>query len=455
MVEEIRLPEISENVESGEVLEVLVKVGDFIEAEQSLIELETEKAAFEVPSSVSGKVVEINAKEGDEIKVGQIIAKVDTQAKPEEEKAGESAEEKTRKEEKKETTSDLKQKEVSTEKPSEKREKVEKPEQQKDIARETEVAAETTESKDKQKAVRTVPAAPSVRQLARELGIAIDEVAGSGPGGRISVDDVKRHAKSLIAGAPEVGSTKQVKSLPDFAKWGSIERKAMTTTRKKIADTLSYTWSNVPQVSQYDRADITILEEFRSQYSQKVQEAGGKLTITSILLKVVALALKEFPMFNSSVDAEKQEIIYKQYFNIAVAVDTDRGLLVPVIRDVDKKGILEFSVELTQLAEKARQHKVGPEDMVGGNFTISNLGGVGGTNFAPIIYWPQVAILGVARASKQPVYINDRFEPRLILPLSLSYDHRVIDGVEGLRFLRWIVQMLERPFLLAMHEARG
>jgi len=243
--------------------------------------------------------------------------------------------------------------------------------------------------------------------------------------------------------------------LPDFTKWGNVEKKAMTTTRKKIVDTPRYTWSNVPQVTQYDQADITVLEEFRRQYSQKVEEAGGKLTITSILLRVVALALKEFPIFNASLDTEREEIIYKKYYHIAVAVDTDRGLLVPVIRDVNKKNILELSVELTELAEKARQHKVTPDDMVGGNFTISNLGGIGGTNFAPIIYWPQVAILGVARASQRPVYISGRFEPRLILPLSLSYDHRIIDGTESSRFLRWVAEALEKPFLLAIQEAAG
>jgi pyruvate dehydrogenase E2 component (dihydrolipoamide acetyltransferase) len=442
MVEEVRLPEISENVESGEVIEVLVKVGDFIEADQSLVELETEKAAFEVPSPFGGKIVEINVKEGDQIKVGQTIVKVDTEAKAEE-KGGQPAEPEHEKEQR------------QKEKPAEKKEKVEEPEKQENLVRESEAAAEVEEPQEKAKPARSVPAAPSVRQLARELGVEIGDVAGSGPAGRISADDVKKYAKSLITGAPVSRPAKESRPLPDFAKWGGIERKAMSATRKKIADTLSYTWSNVPQVSQYDQADITILEEFRRQYSQEVEQAGGKLTITSILVKVVASALKEFPIVNASMDAERQEIIYKKYFNIAVAVDTDRGLLVPVIRDADQKSILELSVELTELAQKTREHKISPEDMVGGNFTVSNLGGIGGTNFAPIIYWPQVAILGVARASRRPVYTDAGLEPRLILPLSLSYDHRVIDGVEGLRFLRWIAQTLERPFSLAMQEAGG
>ncbi len=444
MVEEIRLPEISENVESGEVIEILVKTGDFIEVEEPIVELETEKAAFEVPSPVSGKVVEINIKQGQVIKVGQTLIKVDTEAQKGQEKTAPA-----KKPESEDKEPDAEQKVVERP-PSEKI-----PQEAQGKGKSTEVEQVELAEKEPVSTTATAPASPSVRYLARELGIDINEVAGSGPDNRISADDVKKYAKSLIVGAPIPGLKKESRTLPDFEKWGKIERKPMTATRRKIADTLSYTWSNVPQVTQYDQADITILEQFRHQYSQKVEEAGGRLTITSILLKVVASALTEFPIFNASVDVEKEEIIYKKYFNIAVAVDTDRGLLVPVIRDVGKKGILELSVELTHLAEKTRQRKISPEDMVGGNFTISNLGGIGGTNFAPIIYWPQVAILGVARSRKQPVYINGGIEPRLILPLSLSYDHRVIDGIEGLRFLRWIAENLEKPFLLAMHEVKG
>lgn len=444
MVEEIRLPEISENVESGEVIEILVKEGDFIQVEEPVVELETEKAAFEVPSPVSGKVVEINIKQGQVIKVGQTLIKVDTEAQKSQEK-----------------TAPAKKPKSDDKEPAAEQKAVERPPSEK-IPEETEGKEPSGEieqvelaEKEPGPAATAAPASPSVRHLARELGIDINEVAGSGPDGRISADDLKKYAKSLIAGASIAASAIQRKALPDFTKWGDIERKAMTATRRKIADTLSYTWSNVPQVTQYDQADITILEQFRHQYSQKVEEAGGKLTITSILLKVVASALKEFPIFNASVDEEKGEIIYKKYLNISIAVDTDRGLLVPVIRDVDKKSILELSVELTHLAEKTRRHKISPEGMIGGNFTISNLGGIGGTNFAPIIYWPQVAILGVARSRKQPVYINGGFEPRLILPLSISYDHRIIDGTEGLRFLRWIAENLEKPFFLAMHEGQG
>jgi pyruvate dehydrogenase E2 component (dihydrolipoamide acetyltransferase) len=442
MIEEIKLPEISENVESGEVVEILVKIGDFIEAEEPVIELETEKATFDVPAPFKGKVVEINVKQGEQVKVGQTLIKVDTQAQPVQEK---QIPVEITTPEKIETISETK----LTEPPQEKESPIEAETKAPDIQTEQ---SESIEKKP-QLLKTTQSVAPSVRQLADELGIDINTVTGSGPDGRISADDVKKTAKNLILDVQIPEYKVQHKPLPDFSKWGQIERQQLTTTRKRITDTLSYSWSNVPQVTQYDKADITILEEFRCQYLPQVEKAGGKLTITSILLKIVASAMNEFPIFNSSLDTDSNEIIYKKYFNISVAVDTDRGLLVPVIHDVNKKSILELSVELTQLAEKTRQHKVSPDDMVGGNFTISNLGGIGGTNFAPIIYWPQAAILGVARADYQPVFHNESIKYRLFLPLSLSYDHRIIDGAQGVRFLRCVVDNLERPFNIIMQES--
>jgi pyruvate dehydrogenase E2 component (dihydrolipoamide acetyltransferase) len=441
MIEEVRLPEISENVDTGDVIKVLVKPGDFVEKEQSLVELETEKAAFEVPSPVKGKVVEVKISNGDKIKVGQVIVTVDTEAKP-----GEQA----KPQEKEQPKPEKKGPEPEPPPRAETvKQKPRKPEPRKEVSK-PEPQEETIE--EPKAGQQALPAAPSVRQLARDLGVDISKVSGTGPAGRISAEDVKNYVKVTISGGIVPQASVQYRALPDFAKWGDIERHKVTVTRKKIADTLTYTWANVPQVTQYDKADITNLEEFRREYSNKVQQAGGKLTVTSILLKVVASALKEFPVFNASYDAAAEEIIYKKYCHISVAVDTDRGLLVPVVRDVDNKSILELSVELSQLAEKTRQHKVMPDEMVGGNFTISNLGGIGGTYFAPIIYWPQAAILGVARAVRQPVYINGVCEPRLILPLSLSYDHRIIDGVQGLRFIRRIAESLEKPFLLTLGE---
>jgi pyruvate dehydrogenase E2 component (dihydrolipoamide acetyltransferase) len=295
-----------------------------------------------------------------------------------------------------------------------------------------------------------IPAAPNVRRLAREIGVDIHQVVGAGPGGRISMDDVKRHSREMRAVAPAAGRTPAV-SLPDFSRWGQVERRPMSNIRQATARQMAVAWSSIPHVTQFDKADITDLEQLRKRFSKKVEEAGGKLTITAILLKVVAGALKEFPHFNASIDMSGEEIIYKHYYHIGVAVDTDRGLLAPVIRDVDQKNIMELSVELGQIAEKARAKKLGLEDMQGGTFTITNLGGIGGTHFTPIVNAPEVAILGVARSSTEPVFKTDgSFEPRLMLPLALSYDHRLIDGADGARFIRWIVDYLEQPFLTAL-----
>jgi pyruvate dehydrogenase E2 component (dihydrolipoamide acetyltransferase) len=292
-------------------------------------------------------------------------------------------------------------------------------------------------------------AAPSVRRLARELGVSIDQVIGLGPGGRITEDDVKAHTRQIVLKAGAVRGGERT-PLPDFSRWGEIERKPMSGIRRKTAEHLSQAWSTIPHVTQHDRADMSQLELFRKKYEKQVEEAGGVLTVTAILLKIVAAALKMFPQFTSAVEMAAQEIIYRKYVHIGVAVDTDRGLLVPVIRAADTKNIVELSTELKQLAEKARAHKLALEEMQGGTFTITNLGGFGGTYFSPIINWPEVAILGVSRASIRPVFVDDGFEPRLLLPLSLSYDHRAIDGADAIRFLRWIVEALEQPMLMSL-----
>jgi len=447
VIEEVKLPEISENVESGVVIATLVKAGDVVEKEQPLFELETEKATFEVPSPVSGKVVEINVSEEDEIKVGQVIVKIDTDAD-----AAEQEEEKTGQVK---PAPAVEEKAAAGEITEQPKAKEEAPLRVQEKAAAPKAERAQPPRKKKQVPAVAVSAAPAVRRLARELGIDIGQVAGTEPGGRTSAEDVKNHAKSILAGSRPTGAAGMSKPLPDFARWGEVERQPMTVTRKKIAETLSCSWSNIPHVTQHDQADITGLEQFRAEYAERIKQAGGKLTITSILLKVVASALKAFPKFNTSVDAQSNEVIFKKYYHVSVAVDTNRGLLVPVIRDVDKKSILQLSVELTDLAEKARNNKLTPEEVTGGNFTISNLGGIGGTGFTPIIYWPQTAILGVARATEQPAYIGGELRRRMILPLSLSYDHRIIDGTDAVRFLRWIVEALEKPFQLAMREAAG
>jgi pyruvate dehydrogenase E2 component (dihydrolipoamide acetyltransferase) len=239
--------------------------------------------------------------------------------------------------------------------------------------------------------------------------------------------------------------------LPDFAKWGEVERQAMSNVRRKTAEHLSNAWNSIPHVTQGDKADITELEKLRKKFGPEVEKRGGKLTVTAILVKVLAAAVKVFPQFNASVDVQSSEIIYKKYVNIGIAVDTDRGLLVPVVRNADQKNIAQIAAEVQQAAVKARDKKLTLEDMSGGGISISNLGGIGGTHFTPIVNWPEVAILGVSRGQMEPVWTGDAFEPRLMLPLSLSYDHRVIDGADAMRFLRWVADALEQPFLLSLH----
>lgn len=491
MAKEVVLPEISENIDSGDVTKVLVKVGDTIEVDQPVIEVETEKASFEVPSTVAGKVTEINVKEGDKIKVGSVIVKVEESGggksdeksdEKSEKKSEDKEEDKESKEETKKDTSEekpkakSKSKEEDTDKEEGEEEKNEEKnieEEEKDEADEDEIEEESKkeikassdkksvkkedekeekpkeESKEKSAPSKVVPASPSVRRLARELGVDLSDIQGSGGSGRITEDDVKKHIKTTMSsgGGGKISPATAIK-LPDFSKWGDIEIEKMSNVRKKTAETMLQSWNSVPQVTQFDKADITSLEEFRKKNADEVKKQGGALTMTSILVKVITLALQKFPNFNTSINLADQTIINKKYYNIGIAVDTDRGLLVPVIKNTDSKGLTEISIELTQLAEKARSKKITLDEMDGGTFTISNLGGIGGTNFSPIVYSPQVAILGVSRASKEPVYIDDKFEPRLMLPLSLSYDHRIIDGADAARFLRWVCGSLENLFNL-------
>src|SRR5262249_17855481 len=272
-------------------------------------------------------------------------------------------------------------------------------------------------------------------------------------GGRISIEDVKAQGKRVLTGAAGGGRGAAAEPLPDFSRWGDVERQPMRAVRRKTAEHLSAAWATIPHVTQCDLADITNLDELRKKYAKQVEAAGGNLTVTAIAVKIAAAALRKFPQFNASLDMGAGEIVLKKYVNIGIAVDTDRGLLVPVIRNADQKNIVQIAVELAQLSEKARNRKIALEEMQGGCFSISNLGGIGGTYFTPIVNAPEVAILGISRARMEPVYQKDSgdFAARMMLPLSLSYDHRVIDGADGIRFLRWVAQALEDPFLLSLH----
>ena len=447
---EFVLPELGENIDQGDLVRMLISAGARVSEGQPVMELETDKAVVEVPSSVSGVVREIKVKEGQKVKVGQVIFTLEggapaapappkRQTSPVEHVSGQQAA--------RIGFQLAMQAEGKTE------EQALPPDQPPPAPAEPSFTMPTQLGKVAGTEHREpVPAAPHVRRLAREIGVDIHEVKGSGPAGRISEDDVKLHAKALLtaaAAAPAAGHLAQP-SLPDFAKWGKIERVSMRGVRRKTAQHLSEAWNTIPHVTQQDKADITELEQLRARFAPKAEEAGGKMTVTAIALKVVASALKVFPQFNASIDLAKEEIIYKQYINIGVAVDTDRGLLVPVIRDVDKKNIVELAAELTQLSKKAREKKLTPAEMEGGTFTITNLGGIGGTGFSPIVNHPEVAILGLSRSSMEPVWISGKFEARLVLPVSLSYDHRLIDGADAARFLRWIAEAFEQPFLLSV-----
>jgi pyruvate dehydrogenase E2 component (dihydrolipoamide acetyltransferase) len=292
-----------------------------------------------------------------------------------------------------------------------------------------------------------------VRKLAREIGVDIGQVNPSAAGKAITAADVKAHAKNILTSggsAPMAGGIAAV-PLPDFARFGDIRREAMSNVRKVTMESMTRSWTTIPHVTQQDKADITELEKFRKSFGGPVQQAGGKLTATAILVKVLAEALKKFPQFNVSLDAPNAEIIYKDYYNIGVAVDTEHGLMVPVIKDVDQKSITEIALDLTDISQKARSRKLSLDDFQGSCMTITNLGGIGGTSFTPIVNSPEVAILGVSRSTMEPVYIDGEFVPRNMMPLSLSYDHRAIDGADGARFTRWICTALEHPMSILLN----
>jgi pyruvate dehydrogenase E2 component (dihydrolipoamide acetyltransferase) len=477
---DFKLPELGENVAAGDVLTILVKAGDTIAKDQAVLELETDKATIEVPSSVAGKVTEVKVKVGDKVKTGQVILSL------EEDGAGAAAAAAPKAKEAKAAPAPRKDDAEASEAPPPADDRKSEPTPDQAAARgeaDVQPDAQAEESSDsagrfrapapdkvvdinrggrgaaasspQEPAAPSAPAAPSVRRMARELGVEINDVSGTGPSGRISVDDVKAHAKQLITAAPAVAQAQGLvfeEPLPDFTRWGEIDVQPLRSVRRKTAVHLSVAWRTIPHVTQHDSADITNLESIRKNYSKQAEAAGGALTVTAVAVKIVATALKVFPQFNSSIDLANDQMIAKKYINIGVAVDTDRGLLVPVIRNADRKNMLQIAAELAQLSEKARSRKISLEEMQGGCFSVSNLGGLGGTSFTPIINAPEVAILGISRGKYQPVYHKETgsFVPRFLLPLSLSYDHRVIDGADGVRFLRWVVDAFEQPFLMAL-----
>ncbi|MBA2303615.1 MAG: 2-oxo acid dehydrogenase subunit E2 [Acidobacteria bacterium] len=507
MAIEFKIPELGENVTAGDVVRILVKAGDVLTKDQPVLELETDKATIEVPSDVAGTVKDLQVKQGDKVKVGQVVLTLDESAaapgaaptaapkpdataapKPEAAAAPESgapaAPKPTEQPAAAAEEGGLSQRAAAEPQVGEDgaaraeadrgEGKAEQPEAQTaenapkpkrgevvDINRgprpQQALGQQSAGSASPEDAGSAAPAAPSVRRMARELGVDIRSVAGSGEGGRISVEDLHAFVKGVMTGTAVAahtpaggGGLAPGQPLPDFTKWGEVERKPMSNIRRKTAEHLGHAWHAIPHVTQHDKADITELEGLRKQYSPQAEKLGGKLTMTAIALKIVAGGLKKFPHFNASIDPGRHEIIYKKSAHIGVAVDTERGLLVPVIRDVDRKGILDLSTELGKASEKARGGKLSLDEMQGGAITITNLGGIGGTSFTPIVNWPEVAILGISRGAIEPVWDGESFEPRMMLPLSLSYDHRVIDGAAAARFLRWVCEAFEEPFVLSL-----
>ena len=406
MEKEFRLPELGEQVEAGEVTKILVASGDTVARDQPVLEIEIDKAILEIPSPFNGVVKAVLVNAGEQVSAGQPILTVNV-------------------------TDGLEAAAVTPREPDQQKE--EKP------SDDTIIPDVTHQD--------VIPAAPSARRIARELDINITQVPGSGPSGWISEEDVKLYARKLGI-LPKVLT--ETTPLPDFSQWGNCERKPFTPLQRTMAERMREAWSTMPQVTQHDKADITDLENQRKRYAPTVEVAGGKLTLTAMILKVLASTLPHFPHVNSTVDMPRHEMVVKRFYNIGVAIDTPRGLVVPVIRNIDKKTLLDLAVELTTIAEKAREGLLRLEDMQGGTFSLSNLGGIGGTYFSPIVNPPNVAILGVSRAVTEPVFREGKFVPRLMLPLSLSYDHRAIDGATGARFMRQVAETLEQPSLLPL-----
>jgi pyruvate dehydrogenase E2 component (dihydrolipoamide acetyltransferase) len=456
MAREFRLPDPGEGIHEAEILDVYVSTGDKVQEGAIILSIETDKAAIEVPSPFTGVVEEVRVKKGDIVLVGEVLM----------------------------TFTEMPEKEAERERKRQPEEGVPRRETAKQPAKEKTARrleeAEHRERRPEGAMDRLVPASPATRRLAREFGIALYEVPGSGPGGRVTADDVRTFAGQVkekpekgverakersVPELPEAAETKTPKErtperkplplfaglppLPDFSRWGPVEHMPLRSIRRATAKQMALAWSQIPHVTHQDIADITELEAFRRRHQEALEQQGGKLSLTVLVMQAVVAALKQFPRFNASVDPGAGEILLKQYYHIGIAVDTEQGLIVPVVRDVDRKSLTELAAELTELTERVRQGKATQEELRGGTFTITNPGPIGGTAFTPLINYPEVAILGLARARLEPVVHGDlehfTIVPRLRLPLHLTFDHRVNDGADAARFLHTIIDILSDP----------
>ncbi|WP_066355305.1 dihydrolipoyllysine-residue acetyltransferase [Aliarcobacter skirrowii] len=430
VVEEVRIPDLGAD-KDVDLIDIMVKVGDIVEADHGLITLETEKASMDVPAPFGGEIIELFVEVGQKINSGDLIAKMIKTVVVENKVPTPAFQAPT-------TPTKIEKVAPST------------PTLQEVAARSADIEEE---SKVLSKKATKVYASPSVRKIAREFGVDLGFVKGSAKKGRIVVEDIKAYVKEQLnkpASTTGVGfgfNLPESKEI-DFSQFGKVQRVELSRVQKVSGPFLHKNYLSAPHVTQFDEADITELEEFRKEQNEKAKDF--KLSPLVFIIKAVEKALKLHPKFNSSLSSDGQELIMKEYYNIGVAVDTPNGLLVPVIKDVDKKGFKEIAIELAQLSQKAREGKLTSNDMSGGCFTISSLGGIGGTYFTPIINSPEVAILGVSKSSIKPVFNGKKFKPRLILPLSLSYDHKVIDGADGARFTTTLSQILSDLRLLSL-----
>jgi len=420
---EFALPNLGEGIENGIIVAVNVKVGDAVTAGQELFTIETDKASMPLPADADGKIEELRVKQGDKVNIGAVLAVISG--------AGTS-------------TGSPRRSEASASNGQSPAPVVAKPQ------------AAAPENNGQSAPVQTsgpVPAGPATRRYAREHGVNLAEVPGSARGGRVTVPDVQTHIRHRLAQPAGISAgAVTIPTLPDFSRYGPIEKKPVSNIRKKIAENLTIAWHTAPAVTQFDLADITDLEAGRKRITEGLPKGSPKVTMTVLAIKAIVAALKEFPTFNSSLDVANGHLVLKQYYHIGIAVDTERGLVVPVIRDADKKSIRDLAIEVATLAEKARAGKLAIDEMRGGTFTITNLGGIGGTAFSPIINYPEVAILGLSRAAIQPVHKEGQFVPRLMMPLCLTYDHRIIDGADGARFTTRLVQLFSDPIRLLMES---
>ncbi len=441
---EYKVPEIGEGITSVDLAALTVSVGDVIESGAIVAEVETEKAATDLDCPIAGKITKIHAKAGDAIDVGSVLLTIEAADGGSEASAESAPAEPAQKEaaEASESAEEAPAKSEPAAEPAPAR-----------LATPAPASAKPAAGDDREPA----PAGPATRRLARQLGVDLHQVNGSGSGGRITQEDVKDFVKGILEGgaAPAAGGGGggyAPPPLPDFTKWGEVEREPLNKIAKSAANNLSMCWNVIPHVTQHELVDITELEAARKRAAEIAKKTGApKVTMTAIAMKAAAICLKEFPKFNSSLDPQTNELVYRKFFHIGCAVDTPNGLLVPVVRDCDQKSVSEIAAALTDVAVRARDRKVGLDEMQGACFTITNLGGIGGTSFTPIVNYPEVAIMGMSRGRKELQLVDGEITERLLLPLSMSYDHRVINGADAARFIVRFGALLSDFFNLAAH----